>query len=269
MQATNFILDDYLSRIGFMGPTSVDAQCLAQLMRCQLFSIPFENIDVQTHRHVSLTPENIVDKIIYSGRGGYCYEVNGVFCMALDAIGFKYQLSGARPMFYPSLRPKTHLVVVVHINDKQYICDLGFGSYGIRAPLALDQLDIAIQQDDDYFKLSKIDADTFLVEARVDNEWKRQFSFDLYPMLWVDLTLPNYFNSTHPDTIFVQKLLAIKHNPTGRSIYLDNRLKRYINGRVETTDIANSEIPALLTHEFGIDCPPALIELLQKNTPAL
>lgn len=265
MQADNFILADYLARIGFTDTPSTDAQCLAQLMRHQLFSIPFENIDVQIHHHVSLKPEDIVNKIVYSQRGGYCYEVNGVFCMALSAIGFKYQLCGARPMFYPTLRPKTHVVVVVEIGDKKYVCDLGFGSFGLRGPLALDELNTCIQQDNDQFRLSKIDTDTYLVEANVDQEWKNQFSFDLYPLQWIDLTLPNYFNSTHPDTIFVQKLLVIKHNPSGRSIYLDNRLKRYLNGHIEISDVANSEIPKLLKNEFGIDCPAELTELIRKK----
>ncbi|MBK8186248.1 MAG: arylamine N-acetyltransferase [Cellvibrio sp.] len=69
------------------------------------------------------------------------------------------------------------------------------------------------------------------------------------------MTLPNYFNSTHPDTIFVQKLLVVKHNPDGRSILLDNQLKRYVKSRVEVTEINREEIPAILKSEFEIDYP--------------
>jgi N-hydroxyarylamine O-acetyltransferase len=259
MKVANFVLDDYLKRIGFSGKPTVDINCLMALMRCQLFSIPFENIDVQINRQVSLQPEDIVNKIIYSNRGGYCYEVNGIFCMALSAIGFNYTLCGARPMFYPTLRPKTHVVIVVEIGDEQYLCDLGFGSYGIRSPLSLKELDKTIQQDYDEFILSKIDKNTFLVQAKVEHEWKNQFCFDLYPLQWIDMTLPNYFNSTHPDTIFVQKLLAIKYNPEGRSILVGNQLKRYQKNNVEIQEISKDKIYDFLKVEFGIDPPTRLL----------
>jgi N-hydroxyarylamine O-acetyltransferase len=175
--------------------------------------------------------------------------------MALTAIGFMYQFCGARPMFYPSLRPKTHVVLAVELGDEKFVCDLGFGSFGIRAPISLNQLNQTIQQDYDQFELSKLDQDTYLVKAKVENEWRNQFCFDLYPMQWIDMTLPNYFNSTHPDTIFVQKLLVVKHNPDGRSILLDNQLKRYVKGRVEMTEINREDIPAILKSEFAIDYP--------------
>lgn len=253
MQAENFVLEDYFKRIGFDGQVKTDLATLTALMRCHLFSIPFENIDVQKNRFVSLKPEDIVNKIIYSQRGGYCYEVNGVFAMALAAIGFKYQFCGGRPMFYPTLRPKTHVVLAVNIADEKFICDLGFGSFGIRAPISLNQLNQTIHQDYDQFELSKLDQDTYLIKAKVENEWKNQFCFDLYPMQWIDMTLPNYFNSTHPDTIFVQKLLVVKHNPDGRSILLDNQLKRYVKGQIEISEVAPGQIQNLLNTEFGID----------------
>jgi arylamine N-acetyltransferase len=56
-------------------------------MRHQLFSVPFENLDVQAGKIVSLAPDDIADKVLKKGRGGYCYEVNGLFAMALAALG--------------------------------------------------------------------------------------------------------------------------------------------------------------------------------------
>lgn len=265
MQADNFILDDYLKRIDFEGQAQVNITTLTKLMRCHLFSIPFENIDVQQHRFVSLKPEDVVNKIVYSNRGGYCYEVNGIFAMALAAIGFEYQFCGGRPMFYPHIWPKTHVVLVVSINSEKFVCDLGFGSFGIRAPVSLSQLNQTIEQDYDQFELSKLDQDIYLIKAKVENEWKNQFCFDLYPMQWVDMTLPNYFNSTHPDTIFVKKLLVVKHNPDGRSILLDNQLKRYVKGRVEMIEINREDIPAILKNEFAIDYPNPLPPKDSKN----
>lgn len=252
VQSKNFILEDYFKRIAYQGSPAVNVKTLAALMRCQLFSIAFENLDVQAGKVVSMVPEDIVEKIIYNNRGGYCYEVNGLFAMALSALGFEYTLIGARPMFYPARRPKTHMVLVVKLDDQQWLCDLGFGSFGIRAPLALDVLDIALHQDDDFFKLIKTDAKNFIMQALVDGEWVSQYGFDLYAQEWIDFFPANFLNSKHPDAIFVQKLLVVKHNPMGRKSLLGNRLKKIEKGISEIKDLSDEEVQGVLRTEFGL-----------------
>ena len=128
MTASNFSLKDYLDRINYKGDVQADLQTLNALMSHQLQSVPFENTEVQAGRTPSLVLEDIYSKIVTDKRGGYCYEVNGLFAMALSAIGFEWYFTGARPMFYPSRRPKTHMIVVVILDGKSYLCDTGFGS---------------------------------------------------------------------------------------------------------------------------------------------
>lgn len=226
MYAENFQLESYLKRIGYTGSLECNAETLTKLMRAQLFSVAFENLDVQAGKIVSLVPEQIVDKIIGQGRGGYCYEVNGLFAMALQALGFSYKFVACRPMFYPVRRPKTHMVLLVEADGDQWICDLGFGSYGIRAPIALSALEQLQQQDFDQFRLTTEESGAYVVQAMVDGQWLSQFGFEPYASEWVDFMPANYLNSTHPDTIFVQKLLVIKHHEQGRDILLGDQLKQ-------------------------------------------
>ena len=226
MYAENFQLASYLKRIGYTGSLEHSAETLTKLMRAQLFSVAFENLDVQAGKIVSLVPEQIVDKIVEQGRGGYCYEVNGLFAMALQALGFSYKFIACRPMFYPVRRPKTHMVLLVEADGDQWICDLGFGSYGIRAPIALSSLEQLQQQDFDQFRLTTEQSGAYVVQALVDGQWLSQFGFETYASEWVDFMPANYLNSTHPDTIFVQKLLVIKHYEQGRDILLGDQLKQ-------------------------------------------
>lgn len=226
MYAENFQLESYLKRIGYTGSIEHSAETLTKLMRAQLFSVAFENLDVQAGKIVSLVPEHIVDKIVGQGRGGYCYEVNGLFAMALQALGFSYKFIACRPMFYPVRRPKTHMVLLVEADGDQWICDLGFGSYGIRAPIALSSLEQVQQQDFDQFRLTTEQSGAYVVQAMVDGQWLSQFGFEPYASEWVDFMPANYLNSTHPDTIFVQKLLVIKHHEQGRDILLGDQLKQ-------------------------------------------
>ncbi|HQT37666.1 MAG TPA: arylamine N-acetyltransferase, partial [Sulfuricurvum sp.] len=123
MTSSNFSLPDYLNRIGYSGDMSPNHITLTALMSHQLQSVPFENTTVQAGKIPSLLPEDIYTKIVTDSRGGYCYEVNGLFAMALTAVGFEWYFAGARPMFYPTRRPKTHMVVIVTIEGKNYLCD--------------------------------------------------------------------------------------------------------------------------------------------------
>lgn len=252
MQANNFNLQDYFKRIGYSGKPAKNIETLRLLMRCQLFSVPFENLDVQAGKVVSIVPEDIVEKLVYRQRGGYCYEVNGLFAMALQALGFEYQLVAARPMFYPVRRPKTHMAIVVQLEQQAWLCDLGFGSYGIRAPIALELLDREVIQDSDCFKLSANGQGTFLLQAKVEQHWQPQFEFNLSPWEFLDFYPANYMNSTHPDAIFVQKLLVVLHTPTGRHILFGNTLKTIADGVVEKRILSAEQRVDTLKSVFGL-----------------
>ncbi len=119
MKSANFNLKAYFSRIGFQDAASADFATLKSMMRYQLIMVPFENLDVQNGRVVSLVSEEIYTKIVERLRGGYCYEVNGQFAMPLDALGIPHRFVAARPMTYPVRRSKTHMAVVATIAGEQ------------------------------------------------------------------------------------------------------------------------------------------------------
>ena len=252
MQAENFNLQRYLQRIGYAGDVKADAATLAEIMRCQLFTVPFENLDVQAGKIVSLVPEHIVEKIIDHQRGGYCYEVNGIFAMALRALDIPFRLIAARPMFYPVRRPKTHMAIVATVDGEDWLCDLGFGSYGIRAPMRLGLLDVEVQQDADRFKLSRVESGEYLLQAYAGGQWQNQYGFDLSPQEWIDFEPANYMNSTHPGAIFVQKVVVVLHNPQGRDILVGSQLKTVTQGKVEERALDPEEVNTVLGSKFGL-----------------
>lgn len=252
MRATNFILMDYLQRIGFEGEATIDADTLCKLMRCHVRVIPFENLDVQAGKIVSLLQEDIVNKIIYNQRGGYCYEVNSLFAMALTALGFEYEIIGARPMFYPHRRPKTHMVLIVKIGAERWLCDTGFGSFGLRAPIELNQLGKVIKQDNETFMLEKNERGEIVLKALVKGEWANQFGFDLQPAEMIDFLLANYYNSTHPDAVFVQRYLVMQQRPDGRTLLSGNQLKQLRGDQEIVTEITPDQLDEVLLREFNL-----------------
>lgn len=255
MISDNFSLSAYFQRIGIAAdaaPARPDIDFVAAMMRAQLFAIPFENLDVQAGKGVSLVPEQIVDKIVGQGRGGYCYEVNGVFAMALTALNIPYIFIAARPMFYPVRRPRTHMAIIATIDGVQWLCDLGFGSYGIRAPMRLDLVEVGVRQDFDTFRLQQSAPGNYLLQALVAGEWANQYGFDLSAQEWIDFMPANYLNSTHPDSVFVQKYLVVRHNPQGRLILFGDMLKTVAGGEVETRTILPEQRASVLAQHFGL-----------------
>jgi len=252
MHAENFNLQRYFQRIGYEGDAKANAATLAEIMRCQLFTVPFENLDVQAGKIVSLVPEHIVEKIIDRQRGGYCYEVNGIFSMALCALGIPFRLIAARPMFYPVRRPKTHMAIIATVDGEDWLCDLGFGSYGIRAPMRLALLDVEVPQDADRFKLSRSDNGEYLLQAYAGGQWLNQYGFDLSAQEWIDFEPANYMNSTHPGAIFVQKVVVVLHNPQGRDILVGNQLKTVTHGKLEERTLDPEELKTVMGSKFGL-----------------
>jgi len=247
MTASNFNLSDYLSRIGYTGEVRPDIATLARLMQQQLRSIPFENTEVQAGRIPSMVPEDIVEKVINRRRGGYCYEVNGVFAMALSAIGFEWYFAGARSMLYPTRRPKTHMVLIVRVEGRNYLCDSGFGGYALHAPMVIEEGEVV--QDWDRFRLEIIDGE-YVLGAMMQGEWQRLYGFALQPQEWIEFSLANYFNATSPDTVFTQKKLAIMQTPNGRKILVDNELKLIEEGKLERLDV---DYESALKEHFGLE----------------
>ncbi len=259
MKADNFSLNAYFARIGYQGTPSADIATVGELMRRQLFTVPFENLDVQAGKIVSLVPEEIVEKIVGRRRGGYCYEVNGLFGMALESLGIKYQFVAARPMIYPERRPKTHVAIVASIEGDRWLCELGFGSCGFKAPLRLDTDEVENRQDDYIFSLKNEGETRYVLKSMVDGIWENQYAFDLSPQEWIDFVPANYFNSAHPDSVFVQKLLVVLHNPDGRSILFGDSLKIIERGRIKKQIVSQHDRDAVLTNIFGL---PGLNELM-------
>lgn len=86
----------YLSRIGFHGPLDGSANTLAALQEAHVHSVPYENLDILRGIPLSLEIPDLFRKIVKNRRGGYCFELNGLFAWLLECLG----LSGS-PVHVP------------------------------------------------------------------------------------------------------------------------------------------------------------------------
>ena len=86
----------YLERISYQGEIQTNLNTLAALHRHHILSIPFENLDIHYGRKIILDLNRIEQKVITHHRGGFCYELNGLFGALLRELGFDVKLLSAR-----------------------------------------------------------------------------------------------------------------------------------------------------------------------------
>jgi N-hydroxyarylamine O-acetyltransferase len=131
-------LDRYFARIGHRGPHEPALRTLRALHRAHLLAIPYENLDIHLGRPITLDPETTFTKLVDERRGGWCYEMNGLFGRVLETLGFDVRyLSGAVGRATHGWRAQgNHLVLLVRL-DRPWIADVGFGD-GFLTPLPLE-----------------------------------------------------------------------------------------------------------------------------------
>ena len=121
--------DEYLARIG-AEKKSPSAEYLNEIVRRQLRTIPFDDADVWTTGNPpSLATEDLFDKIITRHRGGYCFELNSLFCKFLVALGFDAYLVIIHlgRGLAAGLGAPAHCGVIVRMDGVKYFADVGYG----------------------------------------------------------------------------------------------------------------------------------------------
>jgi N-hydroxyarylamine O-acetyltransferase len=131
-------LDRYFARIGYRGSRDATLATLRALHRAHLLAIPYENLDIHLGRRITLDPEATFAKLVEERRGGWCFEMNGLFGRVLETLGFEVRyLSGAVGRATGGWRAQgNHLVLMVRL-DRAWIADVGFGD-GFLTPLPLE-----------------------------------------------------------------------------------------------------------------------------------
>lgn len=128
----------YVARLGYAGPRDASLRTLRDLHRAHLLAIPFENLDIHLGVPITLDPDAMFVKLVDEQRGGWCFEMNGVFGRVLETLGFDVRyLSAAVGRARGGWRAQgNHLALLVTL-DRPWIVDVGFGD-GFLTPLPLE-----------------------------------------------------------------------------------------------------------------------------------
>lgn len=170
-------IEKYIARIGAL-PDHLEPndEVLRFLQRRHLSTVPFENLDIHRKRPIVLDVEKFYTKIVEEKRGGFCYELNGLFNELLKSLGFRTKLISARVFNGNDHGPDfDHAAMIVTVGEDEYLADVGFGDFTIeplRFSLGAEQQDPA-----GVFVIRHFDEDYLEVAKRVGGDWRSEYIF--------------------------------------------------------------------------------------------
>jgi N-hydroxyarylamine O-acetyltransferase len=264
-----FLLDAYLHRIGLPGVHKPSLETLQRLHAAHPAAIPFENLNPLLGWPVKLDADSLVDKLITQRRGGWCFEQNALFTMALEALGFRVTPLGARVLWNaPADAPvsaRTHMLLQVEAEGRLYLADVGFGGNTLTAPLEW-RAHVEQATPHGVFRLTE-DECGFRLEAGVSGEWKPLYRFTAERQYPADYAQANWFLCTNPASFFRTTLVAARALPQCRYALRNNELAIHTPAGTEKRIIPNTaELRQCLADEIGIALPegPELDAALAK-----
>ncbi len=246
-------LQSYLDRIHVEGTPRPDLDTLKRVHRNHLLSITYENVDVLLRTPVDLDIDRIYAKIVRQGRGGWCYEMNGLLEWGLRQIGFDVMRLNAGVM--RSVRGDdalgNHLVLLVQL-DETWIADVGFGD-GVIDPIPLREGDI--EQRGFRYRLKQID-DGFWRFHNHETGGASSFDFRCEPADESLFQAKCDLLQTSEESPFVMNLICQRFVDDGYQIQL-GRVSKHVTGKGVETWLLNSadELVDRLRRDFDLDVP--------------
>ena len=247
----------YLDRIQYAGPLEPTAETLRRLQVAHLLTVPFENLSIHAGEPVVLDDNALFAKIVARRRGGFCYELNGLFASLLRELGFTVSMLSAGAIsadgtFGP---PFDHMALMVTLGER-WLVDVGFGD-SFREPLRLDSRAVQEQRDRRY----RIEDDGGVLtvsERERGGTWRVQYQFTLDPHVYADYAGMCHYHQTSPQSHFTRQRLCSRATPDGRVTISGMRLIVTSGGRRQEVALKTAdEYADALREHFGIVMPAA------------
>lgn len=270
-------LDAWLARLGIAAPPSPTLEALNTVLAANLASIPFENVDPLLRRPVRIELDAVFDKLVTQRRGGYCFELNTLLAAALTALGFIVTPLAARvrwgvPETVPTMT--SHMLLRVEVAHQSYLADVGFGG-----PTPFRAMPLSAPMDDSFpYRLASSPPEaagsafhSYDMEARGDAGWIKLYRFDLTPQPWIDYVPRNWYVSTHPDSVFLHRLMAARTDAGTRVTLANGELaERAPDGTVRRQRLETPEaVVQILSERFGVQFDDQLRSDLMAALPPL
>jgi N-hydroxyarylamine O-acetyltransferase len=264
-----FDVDAYFERIGHSGRAPATLETLAAIHYRHAVAIPFENLNPLLRWPVRLDAQSLFQKLVCDRRGGWCFEQNLLLSHCLTAIGFQITWLAARvTMNNPegAITPRSHMLLLIDLEDRRYVADVGFGGLTLTAPLRLEP-DVEQTTPHERFRMIQ-SGGVFTMQAQIAGTWKSLYRFDLQEQVLPDYEVSNWYLSNHPNSHFVTGLIAARPDRDRRYALRNCELAiHHTSGESERRVLTGADdLRATLADVFRIALPdaPELLTALQR-----
>ena len=244
----------YLKRIGYDGDIRPSPAALLCLQEAHLLSVPFENLDIHAGKRIVLDPDVLFNKIVAMKRGGFCYELNGLFHRLLKELGFRVTLAMGRVHERDVYGPEfDHMLILADCQGETWVVDVGFGDFSMHPlKLVLDQPQadrngqfIIEVHDDEYLRVSRFSPDK--------RKYLPEYIFSTRERSLPDFSAMCLFHQTSPESHFTRQKICSRATGTGRITLTDDRLIVTENGVRRELGISDEvEFANALSRYFNI-----------------
>lgn len=243
----------YLERINYNGPLVPTARSLRELQMAHLLAVPFENLSIHWGEPIVLADDALFEKVVERRRGGFCFELNGLFAALLRDLGFEVVMLSARvARGEGSYTPEfDHMTLMVSLAER-WLVDVGFGDT-FREPLRLDDRSAQVQNGRAYL-IAPDDDNLILNERQHGDEWQAQYRFNLQPYQYPDYVERCHYHQTSPESHFRQRRICTRATPKGRLTLSELRfITTTLSGERQERLLPNEEeYGKMLAKHFGI-----------------
>jgi len=250
-------VEAYLDRIEYKGERQPSARALRVLHRQHLFTVPFENLDIALGTPIRLSPPLLYEKIVLRRRGGFCYELNGLFAALLAHLGYRVHMLSAQVRhddgrFGPEF---DHMLLKVDL-EQAWLADVGFGESFLN-PLpfhaggaeVLNGHHYSLMRDGREWQLMRYDQDGDVCLYRF-RDTPRQLS---------DYEGMCTYHQNSPESHFTRNRICTKATSRGRITLSGTRLIVASNGvRTESLLAGEAEVRHCLRENFGFEFDPTI-----------
>lgn len=248
-------IQKYLERIDYHGALTPDLQALSHLQTAHMRAVPFENFSVYYKEPIRLDVEWLYHKIVGRNRGGFCYELNGMFDWLLRSLGFDVTMLSAGVSresggFGPEF---DHMTLMVRL-DEDYLVDVGFGD-SFQTPLRINDRGEQTQNGMSY-QIKAEDEALILFEQNDRDEnpsMQAQYRFTLTPRRMEEYENMCLYHQISPESSFTQKRVCSRATPNGRLTLSNLRFIVTENGVKNERELSSeSEFELILLEYFNI-----------------
>lgn len=254
----------HLQRLGVHGQPVPSADWLQRLHLDHMIHVPFENLDLHVPVALSLDVADLHDKIVARRRGGYCYELNGLFAALLRAIGFGVTLVQCRVWMGADeawSAPFDHLALLVEPaqsaepadHDTPVLVDVGFGD-SFRTPRPLGS---TWSEPGGRFRTVVADGGWHLERDQGDG-WAPQYALDPTPRSLGEFLPRCRWHETSPDSPFRHRAIATRATAAGRVTIAGDQLVVTSGDERSERTLGEGERHAAVAAWFGADVADAV-----------